>query len=454
MAIYQAGESSDSSAPYVFSGRKVRKDGRPNIIFIFTDQQQAGMMSCAGNKYLHTPAMDSLATTGVRFEKAYSTNPVCLPARFSMMTGLMPSELGIRSNDVGWLDTVPEEITKHAMGWLFRNAGYDVGYGGKVHLPKEMTPEAMGFERITPNQREELADASIEFIRRERDQPFLLVSSFINPHDICFMAIGDYQEIDKKRLSNEMRALEAAMKFPEGVSQDEFFAKHCPPLPANFEPQGQEPEAIRMILEQRLFKKHARETWPDEKWRMHRWAYCRLTEMVDAHIGRILDAVRENGLEENTLIVFSSDHGDMDSAHRMEHKTALYEEASRIPLIVSYKGVTPPGSVNNTHLVSNGLDLIPTLCDYAGIEPPDGLTGRSFRALAEGKTPQSWRSHLWIESEFGYMLQGERYKYVLYDEGENREQLIDLKEDPGEMKNLATDPVYQNILKRMNSLLQ
>jgi len=438
----------------VNSNNATRQDERPNIIFIFTDQQQAGMMSCANNKYLHTPAMDSLAATGVRFERAYCTNPVCLPARFSMMTGRMPSELGIRSNDVGRLETVPEDITKHAMGWLFRNAGYDTGYGGKVHLPKGMNPEAMGFDRITTDQRAGLADACTGFIRKDREKPFLLVASFINPHDICFMAIDDYREIKEKRLSNERRALGTAMELPEGVSRKEFFTKYCPPLPANFEPQEQEPEAIQMLLEQRLFKKHARETWSDEKWRMHRWAYCRLTEMVDAHISKILDAVRENGLEENTLIIFSSDHGDMDSAHRMEHKTALYEEAVRVPMIVSHKGVTPPGLVNDTHLVSNGLDLIPTLCDYAGIKPPDDLTGQSFRPLAEGRTPKSWHTHLFIESEFGYMLHSGHYKYVLYDAGENREQLINLEEEPGEMKNLATDQAYQNILREHRECFQ
>ena len=429
-------------------------DERPNIIYIFTDQQQAGLMSCAGNKYLHTPAMDSLAETGVRFENAYCTNPVCLPARFSMMTGHMPDELGIRSNDVSFLETVPEEIIKNSMGWILRNAGYDVGYGGKVHLPRGMNPETMGFDYITSNQRSELADACAEFVRRDRDKPFLLVASFINPHDICYMAIRDYQELDEDRLNNEMGALNSALELPEGVSREEFFAKYCPPLPPNLEPQEQEPEAIRMILEQRLFKKHARETWSEEKWRMHRWAYCRLTEMVDAHIGKLLNAVRESGLEENTVIIFSSDHGDMDSAHRMEHKTALYEEAARVPLIVSHKGVTPSGLVNDTHLVSNGPDLIPTLCDYTGIEPPDDLTGQSFRSLAEGKVPQSWRTHLFIESEFGYMLRSERYKYVLYDDGEDREQLIDLEKEPGEMKNFAKEPAYQNILQEHREYFQ
>lgn len=424
-----------------------RMDQRPNIIFVFTDQQSATMMSCAGNKYLQTPAMDSLAETGVRFEKAYCTNPVCLPSRYSLMTGRMPEEIGIRDNEVGWLDKVPDGIAENALGWQLRNAGYDVGYGGKVHLPRGMHPEAMGFDVIARNERAELADSCVEFIQRERDKPFFLVASFINPHDICYMAINDYQELDRERLSVPLGALENALKTPEGVSREEFFEKHCPPVPDNYNPQAQEPEAIRMVQEQRLFKKHAKDTWSEEKWRMHRWAYCRLTELVDAEIGKVLDAVRDNGLEENTLIIFSSDHGDMDSAHRMEHKTILYEEPTRIPFIVSQKGVTPAGAVNDTHLISNGLDLLPTLCDYAGVKTPDGLAGMSFRSLAEGKEPQDWRDHLWIESEFGHMVHGGRYKYILYDSGEHREQLMDLKKDPGEMKNMATDPAYRDILK-------
>jgi len=434
--------------------KKTSKDQRPNIIYVFTDQQQASMMSCAGNKYLHTPAMDSLAATGVRFEKAYCANPVCLPSRYSMMTGRMPDEIGIRHNGVGWLESVPDKIIENTMGWVMKNAGYDVGYGGKVHLPRGMSPEAMGFERITADQRAELPDSCIEFIQRERENPFFLVASFINPHDICYMAIRDYQELDGERLATPLNALETALELPEGVSQDEFFEKYCPPLPDNFEPQDQEPEAIRMIQEQRLFKKHAKDTWSGEKWRMHRWAYCRLTEVVDAHIGRILDALKESGLEENTLIIFSSDHGDMDSAHRMEHKTALYEEAVRVPLIVSHKGVTPAGAVNDTHLVSNGLDLIPTLCDYAEVDPPTGLAGLSFRPLVEGKELQSWRNHLWIEGEFGYMIQGERYKYMLYDSGVDREQLIDLEKDPGEMRNMAKEPAYQEILGEYRQYFQ
>ena len=237
----------------------VRKNNQPNMIFIMTDQQHAGMMSCAGNKYLQTPAMDSLAQTGVRFEKAYCTNPVCMPARFSMMTGLMPSQVGLRCNAN---ISVPETLPQQSMGWIFRNAGYDVAYGGKIHLPRGMNPEAMGFDNITNDQRDGLADTCVEFIKGERDKPFLLVASFINPHDICYMAIFDYAGEEREGIAAQ--TLRAALRLPEGVSREEFFKSYCPPVPDNYEAPKLEPEAVRMILEQRPFKQNARETWSDE----------------------------------------------------------------------------------------------------------------------------------------------------------------------------------------------
>ena len=104
-----------------------------------------------------------------------------------------------------------------------------------------------------------------------------------------------------------------------------------------------------------------------------------------------------------------------------------------MPLIVSWKGVTHAGQVDRDHLVSNGLDLLPTICDYAGVVPPDDLEGVSLRTLVEGAPPGDWRERLHVESAFGHMVAAGRYKYVLYDEGRDREQLVDLDSDPGEM---------------------
>ena len=168
----------------------------------------------------------------------------------------------------------------------------------------------------------------------------------------------------------------------------------------------------------------------------------------------MLDALRDAGLEDNTLVVFTSDHGDMDSAHKMEHKSVLYEEAVRVPFIMSYKGRIPTGVVDDTHLISNGLDLLPTLCDYAGITTPEGLPGRSLRPLAEGKDTKEWRDFVVAESQNGRMLRTKSYKYCIYDSGSHREQLIDLENDPGEMKNLAEIENYKDVLDKHRRLLR
>ena len=432
-------------------------EDRPNIVFIFTDQQSAHMMGCAGNPNVHTPAMDSLATNGARFARAYCSDPVCVPSRFSLMTGRMPSEIGLRSNETKHIQAVPDAIKQSGLGWLFRRAGYQAAYGGKQHLPK-LDAKTLGFDYLTRDERDGLANTCVEFLSRKHDKPFLLVASFINPHDICYMAIRDFREtqMDKWLIEGgkrEIAILDEALRLPEGVSEKDFFARHCPPVPPNFEPQDDEPEAIRRLLAQRPFRKNAREKWTPERWRMHRWAYSRLTERVDAQIAKVLEAVRRNGLQDNTVIIFSSDHGDHDSSHRMEHKTAFYEEAARIPLIVSQPGVTPAGLVDDTHLISNGLDLLPTLCDYAGIAVPKDLKGHSFRPLAEGRAVADWRAELPIESEIGRALVTSRYKYILYDEGASREQLMDLEKDPHETRNAAKDPGNEKIVAGLRARL-
>jgi len=425
---------------------------RPNLLLIITDQQHAGMMSCTGNPYLKTPGIDSLAANGVRFERAYAANPVCVPSRVSMFTGHMPSHFGMRSNAEA-RNQAPEAAVQRAMGRLLREAGYATYFGGKTHWMRGMTPESLGFETISRDQRDGLARTCAEFLKREHDKPFLLVASLINPHDICYMAIDDYTRSQGKPVMYphsrvERQRLAEALKLPEGVSREEFFERLCPPVPENFEVPALEPEAVtQRYLGARSFRRWARENWSAERWREHRWAYCRLTEMVDAQIATILDAMRAAGLEENTVVIFTSDHGDLDAAHRLEHKSIPYEEAARVPFLVSGRGVAKNGRVDDEHLVSVGLDLIPTLCDYAGVEPPADLRGRSVRALAEGREADGWPDQVVVESRAGRMIRTDRFKYVVYEDGRHREQLTDLDADPGEMTNLAEDPKHREVLE-------
>lgn len=439
-------------------GDKRMADERPNILFVITDQQSAHMMSCAGNPYLQTPAMDSIAASGVRFQRAYCTNPLCVPSRFSMLTGRMPSEIGLRANAAREIQSIPEHIARGGLGWLLRAAGYEVTYGGKQHLPK-LTAERLGFDYICEDERDELARVSADFIRAPRGRPFCLVASFINPHDICHMAIRDFPQTDfdfliLEKCKRECEVLDEALQLPPGVSEERFYEDLCPPLPPNFEPQEDEPAAITEVLQsERPFKGSARREWSAQRWRLHRWAYARLTERVDAQIGQVLTAVREAGLADNTLVVFASDHGDMDGAHRMEHKTAFYEEAARVPFLISLPGTSAPGVVDAQHVVSTGLDLLPTLCDYAGATVPADVHGRSLRPLIAGREPEQWRKAVLVESELGAMAASRRFKYALYDEGANREQLYDLERDPHETRNWAGEPDLQETLEYHRQLL-
>jgi choline-sulfatase len=435
---------------------------RPNMLVVITDQQHAGMLSCTGNPWVKTPNMDRLAKHGVRFEKAYCANPVCVPSRFSMFTGTLPSAIAMESNGDDH-HPVSEKILHNAMGNVLRRAGYQTMYAGKIHLPGQPGVrgriEAYGFERLAPqdpNGRDEAVGACVQFLQQKHAQPFLLVASLINPHDICYMAINAYARHEGGKIKDgpQQQCLAAALQKPAGVSEQEFFEKHGPPLPSNYEIPAQEPEALSVKKGQRSFRAYTRENWSDQDWRMHRWAYARLTERVDAQIGRILDALEQAGLDKNTLVVFTSDHGDMDAAHRLEHKSMPYEEAIHVPFIVSWKGVTPGGTVDRERLVSTGLDLIPTLCEFAGIPVPTELPGRGVRALAEGRVANDWRKTLVIENTHTRILHMGRSKYVICHAGENREQFVDLDKDPGEMKNMAADPAYKTQVEQGRKALQ
>jgi arylsulfatase A-like enzyme len=139
-----------------------------------------------------------------------------------------------------------------------------------------------------------------------------------------------------------------------------------------------------------------------------------LTERVAAQIGRLLDALKSNGLEKNTLVVFTSDHGDMDGSHRLASKNVFYENSAGVPFIMRYKGVIPAGVVDDKHLISNGLDVLPKLCDYAGVPIPEYLLGRTIRPLAEGGIDNARRPYIVAENTTGRMLRSDRYKYCVY----------------------------------------
>jgi len=198
-----------------------------------------------------------------------------------------------------------------------------------------------------------------------------------------------------------------------------------------------------------------RETFTEEEWRIGRWLYCRLTESVDAEIQIVLDALRESGQEENTVVIFSSDHGENDGTYQFHGKETFNEESIRVPFIVMDKGgASQAGRVDRTHLVSNGLDLLPTALDYAGVPGAKGdPRGLSVRPLEEGRDIP-WREHVGVESRIGRMVVGERYNYIRYDAAGYEERLRDMQEDPHEKTHCTADPERATDLATMKQVFE
>jgi len=414
---------------------------KPNIIYIFTDQQSATMMSCTGNTYLKTPAADYLAANGVRFEKAYTPNPVCVPARTSMMTGHFPGSHAVRLNSNSNKFNEKHNYKETNISAQLKRAGYHTAYGGKTHLPKQVYPEVLGFEVMSTGRKMDLSEDAVEFIKRKHDKPYYLVLSYINPHDICYFFRTDLGK--KNALVEELRAKAAAI--PNFYESDQ-----CPPLLSNFEPQPDEPAAYQAM---RGITRKNRDELSEEEWRLSRWMYARMTEIVDAEIKVVLDALKETGQEENTVVIFSSDHGDNEGAYRLHGKSTFNEQSIRIPFIVMDKGgKQKAGSVDNTHLVVNGLDLLPTVLDYAGVPNAHGdPRGRSVRPLVEGKEVE-WRDDVGVESSFGRMVMNDQFKYIEYDIDRNIEvRLRDMKRDPDEKTHFTNDPEYAPVLAKMKT---
>jgi len=406
---------------------------RPNLLLIMTDQQTHDALSCAGNKWVKTPAMDSLAANGVRFAQTICAYPVCSPSRGSIFTSRMPHETGVRLNAKAIADGIP------TMGEIFRDAGYKTVYGGKWHLPKSFDGMT-AFEKLIGGSGQgkdmdaPLAAACAKWLRNAPAEPFLMVASFMNPHDIC----------------EWIREHEGTHEYPDTASH--------PPIPANLAVDPDEPACIQYhrtakydLMSQAVA---IASQWREADVRKYLHDYYRMVEDVDKQISILLDALREKKLDQNTIVIFVSDHGEGMCAHRWAQKASFYEESVRVPMIISGPGIKP--RVDNQTLASL-TDILPTFCDYAGIPAPKPIRGASLRKAIEGQPInrkfQVSELRYADETREGRMLRSAKYKYVVFNSGARPEQLFDLSKDPGETLNLARDKSAVAVLKQHRAML-
>ena len=427
---------------------------RKNILLIVCDQLSAQALTAWGNSYGSSPHIDKILEKGVRFETAYTSCPLCQPARASFWTGQYPHQTGVVSN--GRLDPVPDVPESVAtLGAVFSKVGYRTVHFGKQHDAKslrgfELFPvEGKEIEDATPSwpvnydtrQDRNTREQTVEFLNSYADaSPYLAVVDLNNPHDICNW-IGAFQ------------------------GTQELISPECdlPPLPDNLYRDEGQFEKLPLPV-QYVCCAHNRQAqmgeWDETRIRHYLCAYHHYISRVDAEIGKILESLEGRHDAEDTLIVFMADHGDAMCGRWMGTKhTSFYDETTKIPLAFSGPGINGQGrSVSG--LVSL-IDLFPTLCDYAGIDLPATVSGRSLMPCLiddKQKSPQpyvvsQWHTEWGFTIEPGRMIRSDRYKYTHYLEG-NGEELYDLIEDPGEVRNLVDHPDFEETLKEHRAILR
>lgn len=419
------------------------QDTRPNILLILSDQHSGKVMTQTGYPYLHTPGIDKLAEEGVTFTRSYCTYPVCAASRSSFMTGVMPSK------------SQPNLTTYPSIGKKLKDAGYETAYFGKWHVAHSKMPKVEdwhGFD-VYKDERDdsETARMSTDFIKQTHQAPFFLVSSYLNPHDCCELArnisgLGD--------------------NYHDGPVEENMEVDRCPPLPANFaippdETEGfytrRTPDSTNRVM----FRKHPVKYWGEKEWRQYMYGYDRLVEKVDQHILNLVNTLEAQGLLDNTIIFYTSDHGDGHASHQWNQKMNFYEESVNIPFVVSWKGHTKAGVIDSKTLLSNGLDLYPTICNIAGALYDESLAGEDMSPyfLEDAKQMPERREYVVAEINQstsgrgdkrvlqGRMVVSKHFKYFLFDGGENREQLFDLDKDPGELHPVTCNPEYRKQLQ-------
>jgi arylsulfatase A-like enzyme len=416
---------------------------RPNILVVLTDDQRWNALGAAGNPVIVTPTLDRLAREGVRFENAFVTTPICAASRASILTGLY-------ERTHGYTFTKPplaRALTLASYPARLRRAGYRTGFVGKLGVAVEKGADAEMFDVFRPSalpyfqevagERKYLTDLdaerAIEFLRGSRaDQPFCLSVSFWAPH-----ADDDKQEqyfwpTDLDDLYTDVEVQ------PPPTSEPAFFASL--------------PEFLRQTMN--------RERWywrfdTPAKYQQMVKGYYRMITAADRALGRILDELRRQGAERNTVVVFTSDNGAFLGDRGYADKWTMHEASIRVPFLVldPRAPAQARGRVRREMILN--VDILPTVLELAGLTAPPGLPGSSLGPLIVG-LDVAWRGevfteHLWDHPQIPRTeaVRTERYKYIRYPQHPEFEELYDLEDDFCETSNLVTDAGQRQRLEEL-----
>ena len=481
--------------------KEQKKETRPNIVFIMSDDHAYQAISAYGDSLNHTPNIDALAKEGMLFNRAFVNNSLCAPSRAAILTGKYSNMNGIRGNGDEVFDGSQETFPK-----LLRQAGYQTAMIGKWHLVSN--PTGFDFWNVLPGQGEYYqpdfidstgtkrvegyvtdltTDKAINWLNnRDTAKPFCVLVWNKAPHRDWMSAIKYLHEFDSVKIplpatffddySTRTRAVkEQKMEISKWLApnydlKENFNVK--PPygrLDVNWAaifgrltPEEQKAFIEAYSPENDALKKEKLNGKDLAIWKYERYIkdYLRTIQSVDDNVGRLINYLKEKGLEKNTIVIYTSDQGFYLGEHGWFDKRFMYEQSFRTPLIVRWPDVVKPGSVNND-LVMN-LDLAETLLDAANVNIPSDMQGRSMLPIWKGENPADWRKYVYyhyyesggehnVAKNVG--IRSDRYKLISYYENGDWE-LYDLQTDPTELHNVYNDPAYHQIQDSLKNELQ
>lgn len=444
----------------LFPARVAAAD-RPNVLFLICDDLNCDL-GCYDHPLVKTPGIDRLASRGVRFERAYCQYPLCGPSRASFMTGLYPDQTHIQRNSIHLRETLPNV---QSLSQLFRRNGYFATRIGKIYHYN--VPKHIG----TGGHDDPYSwDRTINPSGRDKDEEHLIFSlkkgSFGATLSWLAAEGTDAEQTDGIAATDAVRLLEQFSKNNKRfylavglyrphtpyVAPRKYFDMYAaqdiviPAIPEGYF------ETIPAPARQSIQRRKDQVNLKPELAREAIRAYYASITFADAQVGRILTALDTLGLADNTIVVFTSDHGYHMGEHGHYQKTTLFENAARVPLIIAGPGVTAQGQA--TSAPAEMVDFYPTLADLAGIEPPEFLSGVSL-APSLRDTAARPRTSALTQYTDGYSIRTERFRYTEWgDAGAKGRELYDHADDAQELNNLANAESHGSTIDRLSMILQ
>jgi arylsulfatase A-like enzyme len=427
---------------------------RPNILYIMSDDHAAPAIGAYGSKINQTPNIDRIAHDGIRLDNCFCTNSICTPSRATILTGKYSHINGAtRFNEFD-----PKHVT---LQQLLQQSGYETAMIGKWHLHRD--PSHFDYWNVLPGQgkyhdpafiemgerkqyqgyaTDIITDITLDYLdRRDETKPFFLCYQHKAPHD-------PFEYDDKHSHMYEDGDI------PEPPTLFDDHSGHAKAVGASLQGIG---VGVHTIYEEKTghLKGIARKK---AQYQEYIKSYLRCVASVDDNVGRVLDYLDDNGLTENTIVIYTSDQGFFLGEHGWYDKRFMFEEALRMPFLMRYPGVTDAGSTSGAMVLN--VDFAPTLLDYAGVATPADMQGRSARAVLEGEVPDDWRKSMYYRyyrSHFNqaphYGVRTDRYKLICFH-GHGEWNLFDLEKDPLEMQSVYDDPAYASVVAELKTELE